>query len=356
LLSPATINQWNGYTPVPQNRSASLGIQSNVGWGTVVDVAYQGTFGVNRPFRVNLNAVPLSADFGSTYADPTQAVTNPLQPPHLPSAFQRPNYPGFGDINQEQFGAKSRYDGLQVSLRHRLQNGFTFGVSYAWSHSFAVTSFDPLVANNYARNWGPQSSDRRHVAAINYAYDLPKVGKMLNMKVLGFVTDGWNLSGITTFSTGAPFTPGFNTSNALDITGSASETARINVVSNPFANVPTGGAGLPHGELWFNPAAFAEPAIGTIGNAGVNVMYGPGYANYDMSLDRKIPLGWKESNTKRTLQLKVEAFNVFNHTQFTGVNSTYTFNAAGVNTNANIGALTGERGPRIMALEMRVQF
>jgi hypothetical protein len=56
------------------------------------------------------------------------------------------------------------------------------------------------------------------------------------------------------------------------------------------------------------------------------------------------------------MQLKLEAFNVFNHTQFTGVNSTFTYNAAGVNTNANIGALTGERGPRIVSLELRVQF
>jgi hypothetical protein len=353
LIGPVNINQWNGRTPIPQNRTASLGIQQNVGWGTVLDVAYQGTYGLNRPFRVNLNPVPLFADFSSAYADPTQAITNPQQPPHLPAAFQRPNYPGLGDVNQQQFGSKSRYDGLQVSARHRLQNGFLFGVSYAWSHSFAVTSFDPLVANNYARNWGPQGSDRRHVVGINYSYDVPMLGKKLNNKVVGIVLDNWNFSGITTMSTGAPFTPGFNTSSSVDFTGSANEGARIDVVGNPYANVPAGSPGLPHGKLWFNPTAFSEPAIGTIGNAGVNIMYGPGYANFDMTLNRKIPLGRSE---KRQLQLRVEAFNVFNHTQFTGVNSTFTFNPVGVNTNANIGALTGERGPRILALEMRVQF
>jgi hypothetical protein len=352
LLGPANISQWNGHTPVPQNRSASLGIQRNIGWGTVVDVAYQGTYGINRPFRVNLNAVPLFSDFGA-YVDPTQPNTSAGQVSHLPSAFARPNYPGFGDISQEQFGAKSRYDGLQVSARHRLQNGLLFGMAYTWSHSFAVTSFDPLVANNYARNWGPQSSDRRHVAAINYAYDLPNLGRKFNNKALGILVDGWNFSGITTYSTGAPFTPTFTTTNSLDITGSASEGARIDVVGNPYANIPAGSAGLPHGQLWFNPAAFAEPQIGTIGSAGVNIMYGPGYANFDMTINRKIQLG---ANERRTLQLKVEAFNVFNHTEFTGVNAAYTFNAAGVNTNANIGALTGERGPRIVSLEMRVQF
>jgi hypothetical protein len=105
--------------------------------------------------------------------------------------------------------------------------------------------------------------------------------------------------------------------------------------------------------MFFNPAAFSRPAVGTIGNAGVNIMYGPGYINHDVTLNRKIRLG---SNERRELQLKAEAFNVLNHPQFTGVNSTFTYNAAGVNTNANIGALTGERGPRIVSLELRVHF
>ena len=207
LFGPANINEWNGHTPVPQNRSLSLSIQHNLGWNTVVDVAYQGTFGVNRPFRVNLNPVPLFSDFGA-YVDPTQPNTSTGQPAHLPTALERPNFPGYGDISQQQFGAKSRYDGLQVSFRRKLQGGLIFGGSYSWSHSFAVTSFDPLVGNNYARNWGPQGSDRRHVGALYYAYDLPKLGKRLNSKALGILTDGWNLSGITGVFDGCAFHAG----------------------------------------------------------------------------------------------------------------------------------------------------
>jgi len=216
----------------------------------------------------------------------------------------------------------------------------------------ATSSFDPLVANNNERNYGPQSTDCRIVGTINYSYDLPKPGQLLHSRALGAITDNWTLAGITGYSTGSPFTPSFTTANALDITGSADEGARINIVSNPFQNVPPGTPGLPHGVMYFNPAAFAEPAVGTIGNAGVDVMYGPGYINWDMSLGKRIPLG-KES---RFLTLKVEAFNVINHVQFTGVNSSFIFNAAGQNTDAKIGALTGERGPRVIALEMRAAF
>ena len=104
--------------------------------------------------------------------------------------------------------------------------------------------------------------------------------------------------------------------------------------------------------MYFNPAAFAEPAVGTIGSAGVNIMYGPSFINWDMTLGKRIPLG----RETRSLTMRVEAFNVFNHAQFTGVNSGYIFNASGVNTNANIGALTGERGPRVIALELRAAF
>ena len=81
-------------------------------------------------------------------------------------------------------------------------------------------------------------------------------------------------------------------------------------------------------------------------------MYGPSFVNFDMSIAKKIPL----RREIQWLQLKFDAFNAFNHTQFTGVNSSFIFNAQGVNTNANIGALTGERGPRVCAVELRAQF
>ena len=354
LIGPPNVSQYSGDTPTPQSRSASLGVQQNIGFGSVLDVSYQGTWGINRNILVNVNPVPLFADFNPAYADTTAATTNPLQPQHLTSAFQRPTYPGFGDIRVQSFFGRSDYEGLQVALRHRLQHGLTFGVSYTWSRMMGIFTLDELLSaeQNRSRYYGPQGADRRQVGAINYSYDLPRPGQLLHFKPLGIVTDNWNLSGITGFSSGAPFTPGFSTTNGLDITGSASEGARIDVVGNPFANVPQGTPGLPHGVRYFNPAAFAEPGIGTIGNAGTNVMYGPGFMNWDMTLTRRILLG-RES---RSLQMKVEAFNVFNHTEFTGVNSGYIFNAQGVNTNANIGALTGERGPRVLALELRVQF
>ena len=163
-----------------------------------------GDWGLNRNLNANINAVPLYSDFAPQYADPTVATTNPQQPQHLTSAFERPNYPGFGDINIHAFMGKSSYNALQVTLNHRLRHGLTFGVSYAWSRFMNLNAYDPLVADNYARNWGPAGADRRQVGAINYSYDLPKPGQLLQSKLLGAFTDNWTLSGITGFSSGRP--------------------------------------------------------------------------------------------------------------------------------------------------------
>ena len=347
VLGPQTITQWAGHTRLPQVRSASFGVQQNVGFGTVLDVSYQGTFGLNRNVYKNFNAIPIGTDFLPQYIDPTVTGNKPVT-----ANLERTIYPSLGTLNQFVFNGKSSYNGLQSTLRKRLAKGLLFGVSYSWSRAMQLLAFDPLVANNYSRNYGPQSIDRRQTLGVNYAYDFPKPGQAMHNKFLSAIADNWQISGITTANSGGPFTPSFSTTNGEDITGSTNEGARIDVVGNPFANVPTNPS-LPNGKLAFNPAAFAVPAVGTIGNAGTNIMYGPGWINFDASLSKSIPIG----SEKRLLKFRVEAFNVFNHTEFSGVSSSFTFNpATGANTNASTGQYTSDRGPRILSLELRFQF
>ena len=98
LFGPQNITQWTGHTPIPQTRNASLSIQHNIGFGTMVDVGYQGTYGLHQQLRQNLNPVPLYAGFGE-FADRTQPLTATTQPARLPAALSRTIYPGVGDIN-----------------------------------------------------------------------------------------------------------------------------------------------------------------------------------------------------------------------------------------------------------------
>jgi hypothetical protein len=348
LLGPQNISQWTGHTRLPQVRSASFGVQQSIGFGAVLDVSYQGTFGLNRNVNENFNAIPIGTDFQPQYIDPTVSGNKPVLP-----ALERTIYPTVATLNQFVFNGVSNYNGLQATVRKRLSKGFLFGVAYTWSRAMALLAFDPLVQNNYSRNYGPQGADRRQTLGINYSYDIPKLGQALRNKVVTVLADGWQISGITTANTGAPLGFGFGTTNALDITGSTNEGARFDIVGDPYANV-THASGLPNGKLAFNPAAFAEPKVGTIGNAGggAGIIYGPGFLNFDASLSRSIPIG----SEKRQLKLRLEAFNVFNHTEFSGVSTSFTYDANGKNTVASTGQYTSDRGPRILSLELRFQF
>ena len=348
LLGPQTISQWTGYTRLPQVRNASFGIQQNIGFGTVLDVAYQGNWGLNRQVNKNFNAIPIGADFQPQNIDPTVSGNRALPP-----ALERTIYPSLGTLNQFVFNGVSNYNGLQATLRKRLSKGLLFGVAYTWSRAMALLAFDPLVTNNYSRNYGPQGADRRQTLGVNYSYDVPKLGKAMHNKAVTVLADGWQISGITTANTGAPLGFAFGTTNALNITGSTNEGARFDIVGDPYANV-TQNPSLPNGKLAFNPSAFAEPAVGTIGNAGggAGIIRGPGFINFDASLSRSIPIG----SERRLLKLRLEAFNVFNHTEFSGVNTSFTYDANGRNTVASTGQYTSDRGPRILSLELRFQF
>jgi hypothetical protein len=352
LFGPSNFTQWSGYTPVPGTRNASLGIQQNVK-GTLVDVSWQGTFGFSRNLTNNINAIPIGRQFDPDFADPTTPGK------YLSDVSLRTNYPGMGSISKRYFIGRSNYNGLQVNVKRRLSRGLLWTAAYTWSHSFYLSSFDPLISNNEVRNWGPQNSDRRHVLQISYAYDLPKPGRALNSRALGILTDGWNISGITSFQTGSPFTPSYSWTDSRPITGSPDEGSRINVVGDPYASIPNAPSGAPHGVMYFNPAAFATPnaypvdGLASIGNAGINIMYGPGFANWDLTLQRKVNLG----SEKRQLQFKIEAFNAFNHTEFQNVTSNFQFNAnTNQNQNASLGILGSERGPRILASEIHLIF
>ena len=150
---------------------------------------------------------------------------------------------------------------------------------------------------------------------------------------------------------GAPFTPSFTTSPTVDITGSASIGARIQVVGSGTAapSSPTIN-GLP---VMFNTSAFAVPAVGTLGNAGVNILYGPGFSNVDTSLAKRIQVGQSE---RRVFVLRVDGTNVLNHTEFSALNTAATFNAAGAQINNSFGTPSGTRPARILTGVLRFEF
>jgi hypothetical protein len=119
------------------------------------------------------------------------------------------------------------------------------------------------------------------------------------------------------------------------------------VLSNPI--IPKSDRSLTR---YFDPTVFAMPAIGTPGNAPRDVVRGPGINNFDMTIFKNFPI-----REKVNLQLRFEAYNAFNHTQFSGINTTSQFNPAnGQQVNAAFGTLTAARGARVGQASLRLSF
>jgi len=329
-----------GYLPMVMN--FSLSVQRDVGYGTVIDVGYGGSLGRHLLWRRDINPIPLGANFDPKNAD----ATVPGQP--LPSAFLRP-YTGFNNILMMEGASSSNYHSLQVQAKRRFAVGLQFGLAWTWSKAMDFNDGDgdsvsPLVPVR-VWNYGLASFDRTHVFRINYVWDVPEV--RLGGPIARHVLNGWQLSGITNFSSGEPLGIGYSTTTAIDITGSASQGARVVVTGNPV---------LPKSKRTFyrhfNTDVFRLPAVGTIGNAAKTLIRGPGVNNWDTAIFKNFPI-----TERARLQFRWEIYNVFNHTQFSGLDTGARFDPkTGEQVNTRFGQFTSARSPRQMQFALRFYF
>jgi hypothetical protein len=216
----------------------------------------------------------------------------------------------------------SFYNALQAKFTRRLSHGVQVQAAYTWAHAIDDSS-DPLAPaqgnRTFPRNSrdlhqdrGNSDNDIRHVAVINYVWELPfGNGKgYLNHGFSGRIFEGIQLSGITTVQTGHPFEiRGRTDSQRTGISGWA------NQVGDPFAGGQNDDPSINGGnKVWFsNPSAFQnQPINGLPGSVGRNEFYGPGFVNFDAVFAKHIKI------TERFFaELRVEGFNIFNHPHFT---------------------------------------
>jgi Carboxypeptidase regulatory-like domain len=346
-----TTNTWPVDQQVPWDRvhNASLEVQHSIGRGTIVTAGYVGNWGYNQNLTANINPIPIGtrAPFNPQNADATSGNRT------LPDIFLRTVYPGVNTINSHILVGHTNYHAMQATVQRRLSHGLAWGLSYTWSRSMGTTALTPVVPDNEAWNYGRTAADRRHNLQVNYSYDIPNLGMRLHSKILGAFTDHWTMSGILSCTSGAPIAPTFTINGAtIDYTGTPDVTARVNVVGDPMANVPAG--------LYFNPAAFAPPALGTtvtkpvLGNmgGGAGVMSLPRTTNVDATMAKFIPL----FGERRGLKLQAQAYNVFNHSEFNGVGTALQFDANGVQNSLAAGVFNSTLPARIMAFSARFEF
>jgi hypothetical protein len=334
LLGPSTLIAVDPVGKVPTTYNYQASLQTKLRWGLVLDTAYVGTQGRHLQDNRNLNGVAYGADFLPQNQDPTLSSTALLGNSALPTNFLRP-LQGYGSVTVYESASTSNYNGLQVALNRRAANGLFVGAAYTWSHTLTTASSDTSSVSidqyNRLRDYGNASFDVRQNFNLNYVYLIPslKSGNYLTK----LATAGWQLSGVTNFRTGLPFTPGFSVSGAgsANQTGSNTEGARIGYVAgcNPYT-----GSSDPYNRL--NAACFTAPAPGSVGfESGQNWLFQPGLINFDMSLQKEIAV----VKERMHVQLRIDAFNVFNHANFNnGLATTLNFN--GYTTNAK-GIVTG---------------
>jgi hypothetical protein len=333
LLAPSGVT---GYAPdgkIPNIHSFSLGVQRNIGWETVLDVAYVGTLSRHLVQQRDLNAIPFFTTFQAAAQDRSQYPNNlvPTVEPGLPAIYQQAGYsfsgaralpidflrafPGYTGVNYREFTGSANYHSLQVGLNRRFTRHLTFGVAYTWSKVFETGDADfegnnPFNVRGY--DYRLASFDRTHVLVANYVWDLPKVSRAFkNNFVVKAILNDWQVAGISVFSSGEPLElsigiQGINTGQR--VLGTYSIAPRFFLNGNP---------GQAANGLYVDPAAFVLPKLGDVGPYPRTYLRGPGTHNHDLALYKNIPF---DGERKRYLQLRFELFNAFNHTQFSSVN------------------------------------
>jgi len=351
-IGPTGINNLLGFNTPATTVNWSFGIQQQVK-NVAIEASYVGSAAYHLIAGKDINPIPIGAHFNPAFVDPAA----PGKP--LPDNFLRPYY-GWGGITTLTNAYNSNYHSLQVQAQRRFANGLQLGVAYTFSKALDVadgdtTNVSPYFAPRF-RNYGRAGFDRPQQFVANYVYALPKLGTRMNVRPAKWVLDNWEVSGVTSFVSGSPFTPGLGWTSSQDPTGSA-EGARPNIVGS------CQGTGTHTFFQWFNTGMATAPAIGAwgnpnvtmanFGNASPNMCTGPGINNWDLSITKRFPL-FREG---KFVQFRTEMFNAPNHTQYSGVNTGTSFNpTTGLQTSPTYGQVNGSRAGRTIALSLRISF
>jgi hypothetical protein len=253
-------------------------------------------------------------------------------------------YPGWGNISLRDNSDNSNYNSLQVSASRRMSGGLSFGVNYTFSKTMeTVGGGTPQDSYRPKLDIGLSSIHRAHLLNFNYIYTVPFFARSSN-PAARLILGGWEVSGVTAMQSGAPSS--VTVPNDVGRIGASS--ARSSVTGNPNLS---GGDRTP--ARWFNTQVFVNPALmtpGVWGNSGRNILIGPGFQNWDLSLIKNIPL-----HERRKLQFRAESFNVFNHTNFTGIGTTVRLDASG-NPTGGFGSVNAAGPGRVLSLGLKLLF
>lgn len=353
--------QANWDTPYTQHWS--LNWQQQLTNNTVFSLGYFGSKGVHLIGAIEINELPPGE---AIRRGPTGCATGTSTTPSAPcqvagQAFlssaatnildQIRPYRGYRSINIVTPQFNSNYHSLQAFITHRFTGASQVNVAYTWAKNLTDNQTDrstaPQNSFDIKSDYGRATLDRRHIFTANYIYELPFFRKQENF--VGKVLGGWQASGVITMQSGLPFT--ITTSN-FDPSGLGNNPALVAgnrpfLYCDPNSNAPHTFSNWilplsdPNSCYRANPTAAINGNVpGTSPRGAVN---GPPTYRVDFTMSKNIRFG-----ENYRLQLRAEAFNVFNHTNF----RTFVTNV----TTAGFGSVTAVRDPRTMQLGIKFNF
>ena len=382
----------DGELHAPYFMEWSLGLEHQLGATGSIHAQYVGTRAVNQPYLTQVNGY-LRYLSSTTSCDGCFA----------PFPYNEPTDPRFGAVTQLSTGANSHYNGLQMTALKRMGHGLMGQINYTWSRCMDTVSnggflqfsaggiLSPLPGE-LARDYGPCDYDIRHNLNAQYVYQIPlKVEK----RALGYVLNGWQVSGTVFWHSGIPFsvlsTPYSSPCQQQPPPPQPQQTCGIVNGSGPqfasgvpgvplYEHNPIPGVTQPGTVQWLNPDAFAStvdpstgmcaggdsPAHCQFGNLGRNALRGPDFVWSDFYLTKSFPL-----TESLKLRFDTQFFNVFNHPNFAlpsmvlagipGKRTTQTgFGALTYTTSPPTGllgvGLGGDSTPRMIAFQLRLEF
>jgi hypothetical protein len=356
LVAPITVASITGLDKVnnklPVSYQYSFGVQRALSSRTVLAVQYVGNQNRNQNAYLETNLPDLTTQIPALFAN-NNADYN-----------KRVKYLGFHSIKQTENVQSSHYNGFQAELHSQIRRDLTLQAAYTLSRAI-----DPATGNNgvgdlnnfdnpYNLKYdsGPSGLDRRHIAFVNFIYDIPIFRDSSN-KLLKSTVGGWQVSGIVTLNSGEPIhiseggiTNCAQSNSATDpkCAGSLLGTGNITSIIPNADNRPNVNGSVSYPKTvksWFNSSAFSPTAAGAFGNLAFNSIRGPGRQNWNLALFKSFL--FSESRGSK-LEFRAEFFNAFNHTEFNNVSNTF--------TNGDFGAVTSAHDPREIQLGLKLYF
>ena len=342
----------------PYNQQYHLGFQYEVAPNTILDISYGGSRGLKLFTFYNGNQAVPATD--PQFVDACTTAPNTLL--SCPTAFRRPFPAVDSSIATFRSDGFSKYNSLQVRLERQFSHGLQFEASYTYAHSLDDASSASLGSANQGdfrlqtdpqAEYGNSDFDVRHRFVFSSIYELPLgKDKWLGTNASGWVNQaigGWQVATIVTASTGNWYTPTDISANVStsDCGGTvAISCIRPNVVGNVNAKpcVP--------GTLFNTCALVSDTVIGTFGNAGRNIIQGPGFQNWDISLFKTFLI-----REQMRFEFRAEIFNAFNHAnpEFTNP-ETISENTATELGSATYGFAGYTRAPRQVQFALKFYF